>query len=96
MQTFLSVVERVREADTTLLIQGETGVGKERLARAIHREGPRREGPFVGINCGAFAEGLLESELFGHVEGAFTGASHSRKGCFELAHRGTLFLDEIG
>ena len=95
MQIFLDLARRVVRADTSLLILGETGVGKERLARAIHEEGPRSRGPFMAINCGALPESLLESELFGHEEGAFTGATRSRKGYFELAHRGTIFLDEI-
>jgi len=85
----------VLNSDCTLLIMGETGVGKERLARAVHNESRRSDSPFVAINCGALPEGLLESELFGHVEGSFTGATHSRRGCFEMAHKGTLFLDEI-
>src|SRR6185436_11576466 len=96
MQAFLDIVHRVVDADTTLLIQGETGVGKERLARAIHNASPREQAPFVAINCGGLPETLLESELFGHEKGAFTGAIHTRRGCFELAHKGTLFLDEIG
>jgi two-component system response regulator AtoC len=95
MQTFMNVVYRVVDSDAPLLIQGETGVGKERLARAIHTESPRSSGPFIAVNCGALPESLLESELFGHEEGAFTGATRSRRGCFELAHRGTIFLDEI-
>lgn len=95
MQHFMGLVHRVKSAESTLLVQGETGVGKERLARAIHNEGPRSRGPFVAINCGAFPESLLESELFGHEEGAFTGASRARRGYFELAHRGTIFLDEV-
>jgi DNA-binding NtrC family response regulator len=95
MQIFLDLARRVVRADTSLLILGETGVGKERLARAIHEEGPRSRGPFMAINCGALPESLLESELFGHEEGAFTGATRSRKGYFELAHRGTIFLDEV-
>ena len=96
MQAFLNVVRRVAPSDSALLITGETGVGKERLARAIHPESPRREGPFITVNCGALPETLLESELFGHEEGAFTGASRTRRGWFELAHGGLVFLDEIG
>jgi len=96
MQTFLQVARKVVRAETSVLILGETGVGKERLARAIHGEGPRATGPFMAINCGALPESLLESELFGHEEGAFTGATRTRRGYFELAHRGTLLLDEIG
>jgi len=96
MRTFMNVVARVVSSEAPLLIQGETGGGKERLARAIHTEGSRSAGPFVAVNCGALPEALLESELFGHEEGAFTGATRYRRGCFELAHRGTIFLDEIG
>ncbi len=96
MRTFMSVVKRVATSNTTLLILGETGVGKERLAQAIHHESPRNPRPFVAVNCAALTESLLESELFGHEEGAFTGATRSRRGCLELAHKGTLFLDEIG
>ena len=96
METFMDVVHRVVGSDATLLIMGETGVGKERLARAIHAESPRSTGPFISVNCGALSETLLESELFGHEEGAFTGASRARRGWFELAHGGTIFLDEIG
>jgi two-component system, NtrC family, response regulator AtoC len=96
MQAFMSLVHRVVPSDTSLLILGETGVGKEHLARAIHAESPRASGPFIAVNCGALAETLLESELFGHEEGAFTGATRSRRGCFELAHKGVVFLDEIG
>lgn len=96
MRTFMTVVKRVATSNTTLLILGETGVGKERLAQAIHHESPRNAGPFVAVNCAALTESLLESELFGHEEGAFTGATRSRRGCLELAHKGTLFLDEIG
>jgi len=96
MQVFMQVVHRVVPGETALLILGETGVGKERLARAIHAEGPRADGPFVAVNCGALPETLLESELFGHEEGAFTGATRTRRGAFELAHDGTIFLDEIG
>jgi len=96
MKAFMGLVRRVAASDTSLLIQGETGVGKEYLGRAIHAEGPRAEGPFIAVNCGALPESLLESELFGHEEGAFTGASRARRGWFEVAHRGTIFLDEIG
>jgi len=96
MQTFLNIVSRVVASDVPLLILGETGVGKERLARAIHAESARSDGPFITVNCGALPETLLESELFGHEEGAFTGAIRSRRGWFELAHHGTIFLDEIG
>ena len=95
MRAFMSVVRRVVDSQSSLLILGETGVGKERLARAIHAEGPRADGPFVAVNCGALPESLLESELFGHEEGAFTGATRSRRGAFEAAHGGTIFLDEI-
>ncbi|HTL53868.1 MAG TPA: sigma-54 dependent transcriptional regulator [Planctomycetota bacterium] len=95
MAAFMNVVPRVVRSDTTLLIEGETGVGKERLASAIHTEGPRSAGRFVALNCGALPEHLLESELFGHVRGAFTGATSARRGWFEIAHKGTLFLDEV-
>jgi two-component system, NtrC family, response regulator AtoC len=96
MQKFMKMARRAAKTDSVVLILGETGVGKERLARTIHNESPRRENPFVAVNCGVFQETLLESELFGHEEGAFTGAAKSRRGCFEMAHTGTLFLDEIG
>lgn len=96
MQRFLHTARRVVRGDSALLILGETGVGKERLARSIHSEGRRSNGPFIALNCGALPETLLESELFGHEEGAFTGATRARRGYFELAHRGTIFLDEIG
>jgi len=96
MQTFMNIVRRVAASDVPLLILGETGVGKERLARAIHAESARSKGPFITVNCGALPDTLLESELYGHEEGAFTGAIRSRRGWFELAHRGTIFLDEIG
>ncbi|HSG80840.1 MAG TPA: sigma-54 dependent transcriptional regulator, partial [Gemmatimonadota bacterium] len=96
MQDLLSLAARVAAADTSLLILGETGVGKEWLARAIHTESPRSAAPFIAVNCAALPEGLLESELFGHEKGAFTGALQARRGQFELAHGGTLFLDEIG
>jgi len=96
MQAFMDTVHRVVQSSTSLLILGETGTGKERLARAIHAESARSDGPFIAVNCGALPESLLESELFGHEEGAFTGATRARKGSFELAHGGTIFLDEVG
>jgi transcriptional regulator with PAS, ATPase and Fis domain len=95
MKELFNVVRSITETDVTVLIQGETGTGKELIARAIHYNGPRRAKRFVSINCGALTETLLESELFGHEKGAFTGASAQRKGIFEVAHGGTLLLDEI-
>jgi len=89
-------VERVAGEDTPVLVTGETGTGKELVARAIHRRSPRRDGPLVAVNCAAIATHLQESELFGHEKGAFTGATQRRDGRFHLAHGGTLFLDEIG
>ncbi|QDU68975.1 sigma-54 dependent transcriptional regulator [Engelhardtia mirabilis] len=96
MREFLALVRKVADTDSTLLVQGETGVGKEFLSRAIHTQSRRFAAPFVAVNCSALSESLLESELFGHVEGAFTGARRARRGYFELAHGGTLFIDEVG
>jgi two-component system nitrogen regulation response regulator GlnG len=89
-------VSQVAESNFTVLLQGETGTGKELVARAIHQQSPRRPGPFVAVDCGAIPETLVESELFGHERGAFTGAQSRREGKFQLARGGTLFLDEIG
>ena len=96
MQEIYILIEKVGSTDSTVLITGESGTGKEMAARAVHLQGARRDHPFVSINCAALPENLLESELFGHVRGSFTGAVSDKKGMFELAQRGTLFLDEVG
>jgi DNA-binding NtrC family response regulator len=96
MRHVYAILERVSPTDATILIQGDTGTGKELVARAIHRASRRAAGPFVAVDCGAIAPNVIESELFGHVRGAFSGAVSDRKGLFEEAEGGTLFLDEIG
>ena len=96
MQRIYNLIRTVAPAASTVLISGESGTGKERVAAAIHNRSPRTRGSFVRVNCSAFAEGVLESELFGHEQGAFTGAVKARAGVFRRAHGGTLFLDEVG
>lgn len=96
MRKLVAIAKRVARVDSTVLITGESGVGKERLARFIHRCSPRAHAPFVPVNCGALTETLIESELFGHARGSFTGALRDRAGLFEAANGGTLMLDEIG
>ena len=96
MQNLFGMIAQVADSNTTVLIHGETGTGKELIARAIHRNSPRLKGPIVQVNCAAIPDTLLESELFGHERGAFTGALHQRRGRFEEANGGTIFLDEVG
>lgn len=96
MREVQTLIQRVADSDVTVLIEGESGTGKELVARTVHEMSPRRDGPFVAVNCAALADSIIESELFGHVRGAFTGAVFDKPGRFELARGGTLFLDEIG
>lgn len=96
MQQVYGLIENLAEVDTTVLVTGESGTGKELVAEALHCRSPRRNGPLIKVNCAALPENLLESELFGHVKGSFTGALKDKAGRFQLAHRGTIFLDEIG
>ncbi len=96
LREVMDLVRHVAPLDSHVLLRGETGVGKDVIAHAIHDSSPRREGPLIRVNCGAIAESLIDSELFGHEKGAFTGATAQKRGCFELADHGTIFLDEIG
>ena len=95
MREIFDLINRLSQVDTTVLIRGENGTGKELVARAIHFNSPRKHGEFVAINCGAIPESLMESELFGHEKGAFTGAVERKIGKFQLANKGTIFLDEV-
>jgi two-component system, NtrC family, response regulator AtoC len=95
MREIFDLINRLSQVDTTVLIRGENGTGKELVARAIHHNSPRKHGEFVAINCGAIPESLMESELFGHEKGAFTGAHERKIGKFQLANKGTIFLDEV-
>ncbi|MEK6577939.1 MAG: sigma-54 dependent transcriptional regulator, partial [Bdellovibrionota bacterium] len=96
MQELYGMLDKIKNSESTVLVQGENGTGKELIARAIHFNSPRKDAQFVTVNCSAFNENLLDSELFGHVKGSFTGAIKDKKGLFEAADKGTLFLDEIG
>src|SRR4051794_15086175 len=96
IQNIFKTVEKVSQTDSTVLITGESGTGKELIARAIHENSPRATRPLVIVNCAAIPSDLLEAELFGHMKGAFTGATQNRQGRFEMAHGGTIFLDEVG
>jgi len=96
LKSVMAMVRQVSPLDSPVLLLGETGVGKEVVANAIHYASPRKSGPFIVVNCGAIPPGLIDSELFGHEKGAFTGATEQKRGRFERAHRGTIFLDEIG
>lgn len=95
MKAVFDTARQVADSDSTVMILGESGTGKEFVARFLHSSSRRKDGPFVAVNCGAFAEDLLANELFGHVKGAFTGAHETKKGLVEMANRGTLFLDEV-
>src|SRR6185295_13709266 len=96
MQDVYRMIDLIVPTDLPVMVLGETGTGKELAARLIHSRGPRRAKEFVATNCAGIPETMLESELFGHTRGAFTGADRARAGLFEIAHRGTLFLDEVG
>jgi two-component system, NtrC family, response regulator HupR/HoxA len=96
MQDLYSLLDKIKASESTVLVQGENGTGKELIAKALHYNSPRKDAQFVTVNCSAFNENLLDSELFGHVKGSFTGAVKDKKGLFEVADKGTLFLDEIG
>src|SRR3989441_4507814 len=96
MRAIGTVIDNIADTDATVFIRGESGVGKDLVARAIHAASSRRRGPFVKVNCAAIPQGLLESELFGHEKGAFTGAHRRKLGQFECANRGTIYLDELG
>jgi transcriptional regulator with GAF, ATPase, and Fis domain len=96
MRSIVTIIDNIADTDATVLVRGESGVGKDLVARAVHARSTRRHGPFVRVNCAAIPSGLLESELFGHEKGAFTGAVQRKLGRFEFANQGTIYLDEIG